>query len=114
MEKYVSKMKQKVKVPQEEHSLISSSRYQAPTSLSVDTRKTRDDGDSLHLHFRISCVSGSVMNLTSFAIERTDWMNLYLSLGFIAIKPSEAQQTTKSLRADSIQKLFGTYLRTCE
>ena len=54
------------------------------------------------------------MNLTSFAIERTDWMNLYLSLGFIAIKPSEAQQTTKSLRADSIQKLFGTYLRMCE
>ena len=54
------------------------------------------------------------MNLTSFAIERTDWMNLYLSLGFIEIKPSEAQQTTKSSRADSIQKLFGTYLRMCE
>ena len=65
-------MEQMLKVPQEDHSLISSSRSSAPTLLSIDTRKTRDDGDSLYLHFRISCVSGSVMNLTSFAIERTD------------------------------------------
>ena len=65
-------MEQKLKGPQEDHSLIySSSRSSAPTSLRIDmyTRKTRDDGD---LHFRISCVSSSVMNLTSFAIERTD------------------------------------------
>ena len=64
-------MEQMLKVPQEDHSLISSSRSRAPTSLRVDTytRKTRDDGD---VHFRISCVSSSVMNLTSFSIERTD------------------------------------------
>ena len=71
MEKYVSIMEQKLKVPHEDHSFISSSISSAPTSLRIDmyTRKTRDDGD---LHFRISCVSSSVMNLTSFAIERTD------------------------------------------
>ena len=64
-------MEQKLKVPQEDHSLISSSRSSAPTSLRIDiyTRKTRDDGD---LHFGISYVSSSVMNLTSFAIEQTD------------------------------------------
>ena len=65
-------MEQKLKVPQEDQSLISSSRSRSPTSLRVDTRKTRDDGGYLYLHFRISCVSGSVMNLTSFAKERTD------------------------------------------
>jgi len=37
MEKYVSIMKQKLKVPQEDHSLIGSSRSSALTSLHIDT-----------------------------------------------------------------------------
>jgi len=76
MEKYVTILEQKLKVSQEVHSLISSSRSSTSRLfLCVDTRKTRDDGVKLPIagiyvfEFPVFLVQ---LLISYFAIEQTD------------------------------------------